>query len=130
MDEIIRSLNKWGLEWLAFKGEKGEKKGKEKKIYRRSQGRLEPELKQDIDSAWEYAVRNEQARALKQYVGSRSRREQRREHLEEKFTKFAEEIGKKRFNMTRMKSFIVFIEREKATEIKGQSATVNRYLSL
>ena len=38
-------------------------------------------------------------------------------------------IGKKMFNMTRMKSFIEFTEREQATEIKGQSATVNRDLS-
>ena len=49
------------------------------------------------------------------------RREQRRENLEERFIKFAEEIVKKRFNTTRMKSFIKFLEREEATEINGQS---------
>ena len=31
--------------------------------------------------------------------------------------------------MTRMKSFIEFIEREEATEMKGESETVNRDLS-
>ena len=58
VDKIIRPLNNWGLEWLVFKGEKEEKK--KKNIYRRSRSRLQPEVKQNIDSVWKYTARNEQ----------------------------------------------------------------------
>ena len=53
---------------VGFQRRKRRKKKKKEKIHRRSQGRLEPELKQDIDSVREYAVRNERARAKKKYM--------------------------------------------------------------